>query len=90
MSERLSTEGELLTVNDEALALEKVALKVDRPKKGEIWSRWDTLITVLDVTVVGRHQFMVQYMTPDYHIGSMDSLTWRAWASGGAIFVVAR
>jgi len=86
MSERLSTEGELLTVNDEALALEKV----DRPKKGEIWSRWDTLITVLDVTVVGRHQFMVQYMTPDYHIGSMDSLTWRAWASGGAIFVVAR
>jgi len=86
MSERLSTEGELLTVNDEALALEKV----DRPKKGEIWSRWHTLITILDVTVVGRHQFMVQYMTPDYHIGSMDSLTWRAWASGGGIFVVAR
>ena len=86
MSERLSTEGELLTVNDVALALEKV----DRPKKGEIWSRWHTLITILDVTVVGRHQFMVQYMTPDYHIGSMDSLTWRAWASGGGIFVVAR
>jgi|ETNvirenome_6_85_1030632.scaffolds.fasta_scaffold168821_2 hypothetical protein len=61
------------------------------PKKGEIWSRWDTLVTIVAVIESGiPGTQMIQYMTPDYNIGSMDSRSWRANIEEGGLFVAVR
>lgn len=65
--------------------------KPDLPKKGELWIRWDTLVTILGVIESGLVGIqLVQFMTPDGHQGAVDSRTWRANMLDGFTFAVAK
>lgn len=65
--------------------------KPDLPKKGEIWMRWGTLVTILDVIESGLVGIqLVQFMTPDSFMGSVDSHTWRASTLDGNSYAVAK
>ena len=64
--------------------------KLDLPKKGEVWMRWKTLVTILDVIDSGLVGVkLIQYMTPDGRFGSIDSKTWQNNILDGSSYVVA-
>jgi len=62
-------------------------MKEPMPRKGEIWMRWNKLVTILDIKDSTHAEIkLVEYMTPDGNIGSTDALSWQEWMDEGTCY----